>query len=50
MQSQRIAIALRLYLLGALAGGMVVLTGPCPEPAEGALLCVSDKIALVIPT
>ena len=34
MQSQRGAVALKLYLLVALVGGMVVLSGPRPEPAS----------------
>ena len=47
MHSQRTLIALKLYLLVALVGGMVVLIGPRPEPAEGAFPGVNGKIAFV---
>ena len=36
MQSRRLPVALKLYLLVALVGGMVVLSGAPLDPAEGA--------------
>ena len=45
MQSRRLLVALKLYLLVALVGGMVVLSGPRPEPAKGASPVMNGKIA-----
>ena len=45
MHSQRLLVALKLYLLVAVVGGMVVLSGPRSEPAEGAFPGQNGKIA-----